>query len=79
LNLIVYGINTVGVLLSGGKSFRMGQDKAQVEIRGQPLIYWALGFLRLFEMEHGRLCFQDRPFMFVTIYKTKKPQPAFAG
>jgi Fe-S-cluster-containing dehydrogenase component len=35
--------------------------------------------VRIFEMEHGRSCSQDRPFLFVTIDKTKKPQPAFAG
>jgi molybdopterin-guanine dinucleotide biosynthesis protein A len=42
-----YVVNTTGVLLSGGKSLRMGQDKAQIEFRGQTLISWALDFLRL--------------------------------
>jgi molybdopterin-guanine dinucleotide biosynthesis protein A len=42
-----YMIDTTGVLLSGGKSLRMGQDKAQIEFRGQTLISWALDFLRL--------------------------------
>lgn len=42
-----YVINTTGVLLSGGKSLRMGHDKAQIEFKGKTLISWALDFLCL--------------------------------
>lgn len=35
----------VGILLAGGRSRRMGRDKAWVELAGRPLIRWALDAL----------------------------------
>lgn len=35
-----------GILLAGGRSRRMGRDKAWVELAGRPLIQWALAALR---------------------------------
>ena len=37
--------NTTGVLLAGGKSLRMGDDKARIEIDGSPLLGRALDLL----------------------------------
>jgi molybdopterin-guanine dinucleotide biosynthesis protein A len=38
--------NTTGVLLAGGKSLRMGHDKACIEIDGRPLLSRSLELLR---------------------------------
>jgi molybdopterin-guanine dinucleotide biosynthesis protein A len=38
--------NTTGVLLAGGKSLRMGQDKARIEVNGKPLLSRSLKLLR---------------------------------
>ena len=38
--------DTTGVLLAGGKSTRMGQDKASIELSGTPIYSSALEFLR---------------------------------
>jgi len=38
--------DTTGVLLAGGKSLRMGQDKARIEINGKPLLSRSLKLLR---------------------------------
>jgi molybdopterin-guanine dinucleotide biosynthesis protein A len=38
--------NTTGVLLAGGKSLRMGHDKARLEIGGRPLLSRSLELLR---------------------------------
>jgi molybdopterin-guanine dinucleotide biosynthesis protein A len=40
-----YVINITGVLLAGGKSLRMGHDKARIEIGGQPLLSRSLDLL----------------------------------
>ena len=40
-------LDAVGFVLAGGKSSRMGQDKAQVQFAGQPLAEHALGTLSL--------------------------------
>ena len=37
--------NTTGVLLAGGKSLRMGQDKARIEVNGKPLLSRSLKLL----------------------------------
>jgi molybdenum cofactor guanylyltransferase len=39
-------MNLSAVLLAGGESRRMGQDKAWLEVGGQPLIRWALSTVR---------------------------------
>ena len=38
--------DAVGFVLAGGRSTRMGQDKALVEVEGKPLVAHALGILR---------------------------------
>lgn len=38
-------VDTTGILLAGGKSLRMGQDKAHIEIDGTPLLSRALELL----------------------------------
>ena len=38
--------NITGVLLAGGKSLRMGQDKARIEVNGNPLLSRSLKLLR---------------------------------
>ena len=35
-----------GIILSGGKSSRLGQDKGLVELDGKPLILWVVDILR---------------------------------
>lgn len=38
--------DAVGFVLAGGKSSRMGTDKALLEFRGEPLIARAIGILK---------------------------------
>lgn len=35
-----------GVVLAGGRSLRMGEDKARLCVAGRPLIYWAVAALQ---------------------------------
>ena len=58
-------LNITGIVLSGGKSSRMGQDKSLMEFNGKPLIQYAIDTLKT-------ICHQ-------VVISSNRPDYAFTG